>query len=168
MFLPTPRKKWKRCRCSACDSRRGNSAAMPRANRLSHRPRGLASSPLDFSTSPDSALSTPPPTSQPARNPPRRSAKKGSATVTTAAGSNRQLGSGHVLDYLAPPWPFSPQDTALIRAGYRPAFKPPTTTTSTTPTTSADSSGGRNKPPLNDGGTSCPCRKAQGPDELCL
>jgi transcription initiation factor TFIID subunit 13 len=25
---------------------------------------------------------------------------------------------------LAPPWPFNPQETALIRAGYIPAFKP--------------------------------------------
>jgi transcription initiation factor TFIID subunit 13 len=31
-----------------------------------------------------------------------------------------------VSSQLAPPWPFNPQETALIRAGYRPAFKPNT------------------------------------------
>lgn len=32
--------------------------------------------------------------------------------------------SGHVSSQLASAWPFNPQETELIRAGYRPAFKP--------------------------------------------
>ncbi|KAH8425737.1 putative transcription initiation factor TFIID subunit 13 [Aspergillus melleus] len=38
--------------------------------------------------------------------------------------SPRIPSSGHVASQLAPPWPFNRQDTALIRAGYRPAFTP--------------------------------------------
>ena len=38
--------------------------------------------------------------------------------------SSRQPSSGHVSSDLAPPWPFNLQDTALIRSGYGPAFKP--------------------------------------------
>jgi transcription initiation factor TFIID subunit 13 len=38
--------------------------------------------------------------------------------------SARSGGPGHVPSELAPPWPFNPQETALIRAGYSPAFKP--------------------------------------------
>ncbi|GFG19344.1 transcription initiation factor TFIID subunit 13 [Aspergillus udagawae] len=38
--------------------------------------------------------------------------------------SARSGSSGHVPSELAPPWPFNPQETALIRAGYIPAFKP--------------------------------------------
>ncbi|PYI01716.1 putative transcription initiation factor TFIID subunit 13 [Aspergillus sclerotiicarbonarius CBS 121057] len=40
------------------------------------------------------------------------------------SGPPRQPGTGHVSSQLAPPWPFNPEETALIRAGYRPAFTP--------------------------------------------
>lgn len=41
---------------------------------------------------------------------------------------------------LAPPWPFNPEETALIRAGYHPAFKPDTARNADPPTPEAESS----------------------------
>lgn len=35
----------------------------------------------------------------------------------------------HLPIELSPPWPWSPAETQLIRAGYQPAFKPPTPAT---------------------------------------
>ncbi|PWY81823.1 TFIID-18kDa-domain-containing protein [Aspergillus heteromorphus CBS 117.55] len=46
----------------------------------------------------------------------------------------RQPSTGHVPSHLAPPWPFDPQETALIRAGYRPAYKPKPIAAATHPT----------------------------------
>lgn len=37
----------------------------------------------------------------------------------------RQPSSGHVSRALAPPWPFNPEETALINAGYAPKYTPP-------------------------------------------
>ncbi|KAJ9209901.1 hypothetical protein DTO166G4_8514 [Paecilomyces variotii] len=34
--------------------------------------------------------------------------------------------TGHVTGVLAPPWPFNPEETALIRAGYKPCYTPKT------------------------------------------
>ena len=47
-----------------------------------------------------------------------------SQTSRVPSGPPRQSSTGHVSSQLAPPWPFNPQETALIRAGYRPAFTP--------------------------------------------
>ncbi|KAF9887480.1 hypothetical protein FE257_010197 [Aspergillus nanangensis] len=38
----------------------------------------------------------------------------------------RRPSTGHVPAHLAPPWPFNPEETALIRAGFRPAWTPVT------------------------------------------
>ncbi|KAL2872175.1 putative transcription initiation factor TFIID subunit 13 [Aspergillus lucknowensis] len=43
-----------------------------------------------------------------------------------ATSPSRTADPGHVSRQLAPPWPFNPQDTALIRCGYKPQFKPNT------------------------------------------
>lgn len=54
----------------------------------------------------------------PAHRPPAKKAAE--------AAPPRLPSSGHVSSQLAPPWPFDPQVTALIRAGYNPAWKPNT------------------------------------------
>lgn len=47
--------------------------------------------------------------------------------------------SGHVPSELAPPWPFNPQETALIRSGYIPAFKPKVLAAQEDPASETDS-----------------------------
>lgn len=60
-------------------------------------------------------------------------------TPRVSTGFQRVFDPGHVSRRLAPPWPFNPQETALIRAGYRPAFKPDATTlTEKTPASGKD------------------------------
>ncbi|PLB44017.1 TFIID-18kDa-domain-containing protein [Aspergillus steynii IBT 23096] len=65
----------------------------------------------------------------PHRLPVGRSAVQRPLQKNPSPASPRLPSSGHVSSQLAPPWPFNPQDTALIRAGYRPAFNPTTTAT---------------------------------------
>ncbi|KKK20865.1 transcription initiation factor TFIID subunit 13 [Aspergillus ochraceoroseus] len=70
----------------------------------------------------------------PPRAAPTRTAKEPSSTVRpsvspqeirgTPPGPPHQINPGHVSSQLAPPWPFNPQDTALIFAGFKPQFTP--------------------------------------------
>ncbi|KAL5341707.1 transcription initiation factor IID, 18kD subunit-domain-containing protein [Aspergillus crustosus] len=66
-----------------------------------------------------------------------------------SAGSSRAPNIGDVPRRLVPPWPFNPQDTALIRSGaYKPAFRPKTATESSetkTATTSGTTPKGKKK-----------------------
>ncbi|KAE8136199.1 putative transcription initiation factor TFIID subunit 13 [Aspergillus pseudotamarii] len=79
-----------------------------------------------------------PPTSRARRllPPPLRTVQR---TSPAPSGPPRQPSSGHVSSQLAPPWPFNPQETALIRAGYRPAFKPDTAKNADSTAPEADS-----------------------------
>ncbi|PYH82125.1 TFIID-18kDa-domain-containing protein [Aspergillus uvarum CBS 121591] len=76
--------------------------------------------------------SPPPP---PSRQPPSSSASQTSTpraaaqahppTRTVSSGPPRHRSTGHVSSKLAPPWPWNPEETDLIHAGYRPAYPPP-------------------------------------------
>ncbi|KAL3459911.1 transcription initiation factor IID, 18kD subunit-domain-containing protein [Aspergillus heterothallicus] len=94
---------------------------MPVINR-SHRRRSrypVPSAPLT-TTSP-----TPTPTPIAESNPPRPIAVPSQQKPRTTSPFPRTVNtSGHVSSPLAPPWPFNPQDTSLIRAGYKPQFNP--------------------------------------------
>ncbi|OJZ87987.1 transcription initiation factor TFIID subunit 13 [Aspergillus piperis CBS 112811] len=60
---------------------------------------------------------------RPASQPLRRSLPS-QQTSRASPAPPRQPSTGHVSSQLASAWPFNPQETELIRAGYRPAFKP--------------------------------------------
>ncbi|RAH64936.1 putative transcription initiation factor TFIID subunit 13 [Aspergillus aculeatinus CBS 121060] len=56
---------------------------------------------------------------------PPRAAQPPPSTRTVSSGPPRQRSTGHVSSNLAPPWPWNPEETDLIHAGYRPAYPPP-------------------------------------------
>ncbi|GLA21065.1 hypothetical protein AnigIFM62618_010039 [Aspergillus niger] len=86
------------------------------SHRLSARKSGHRSA-----AAPASIRNTP--SVRPASQPPRRSLPS-QQTSRASPASSRQPSTGHVSSQLASAWPFNPQETELIRAGYRPAFKP--------------------------------------------
>ncbi|PYI25753.1 TFIID-18kDa-domain-containing protein [Aspergillus indologenus CBS 114.80] len=56
---------------------------------------------------------------------PRAAAQPHPPTRTVPSGPPRHRSTGHVSSRLAPPWPWNPEETDLIHAGYRPAYPPP-------------------------------------------
>ncbi|KAG2414089.1 hypothetical protein HFD88_003280 [Aspergillus terreus] len=78
----------------------------------------------------DTPSASPSPSTHDLKPSPRHPAHKASRKLSQPP---RQPGTGHVSTQLAPPWPFNPSETALIRAGYLPAFKP-----KPSPSTTAD------------------------------
>lgn len=86
------------------------------SHRLSARKSGHRSA-----ATPASISNTP--SVRPASQPLRRSLPS-QQTSRASPASSRQPSTGHVSSQLASAWPFNPQETELIRAGYRPAFKP--------------------------------------------
>lgn len=81
--------------------------------------------------SPPSPPPPPPPSLSAMASKSSSSARNTSRLSHAGAATSRHPSSGHVSSSLAPAWPFNPQDTALIRAGYNPAFKPASTATQT-------------------------------------
>ncbi|PYI18734.1 TFIID-18kDa-domain-containing protein [Aspergillus violaceofuscus CBS 115571] len=68
----------------------------------------------------------PPPTSSASQtSTPRAAAQPHPPTRTVSSGPPRHRSTGHVSSRLAPPWPWNPEETDLIHAGYRPAYPPP-------------------------------------------
>ncbi|GKZ18907.1 transcription initiation factor TFIID subunit 13 [Aspergillus brasiliensis] len=63
------------------------------------------------------------PSARPASQPLRRSLPS-KQTSRASPAPPRQISTGHVSSQLASAWPFNPEETELIRAGYCPAFKP--------------------------------------------
>lgn len=90
--------------------RLGSPAGMNLAHRSKHRHVRRGNT-VSNSTAPHTSLS------------PKRSSRPQQGTPKPSVPA-RFGSSGHVPSELAPPWPFNPQETALIRSGYIPAFKP--------------------------------------------
>ncbi|KAL2836174.1 transcription initiation factor IID, 18kD subunit-domain-containing protein [Aspergillus pseudoustus] len=121
---------------------------MPIINR-SHRRRALFPVPPTTTTTTSPTL-TSTPAAESAR--PRLIAVPSQQNPRTTAPFLRTVNNpGHVPRPLAPPWPFNPEDTSLIRAGYKPQFNPnktnntPSGETSTSIPTSDASSKGKKK-----------------------
>jgi transcription initiation factor TFIID subunit 13 len=97
---------------------------MPSFYKRSHRPRAFRLSlarpaaPPTPTATPAATTAPPPPVVAPSQQKPR----------FTAPFPRTVVNPGHVPGLLAPPWPFNPQDTTLIRAGYKPQFNPSKTT----------------------------------------
>lgn len=88
------------------------------------------------------SLTTPRPNSAPSAVPPPQ--------VSTAPPRPSSVSNSvHLPPELSPPWPWNPTETALIRAGYLPAYKPPTPAASTTtPEASSSSKRSRKRKPV--------------------
>lgn len=80
------------------------------------------------------------------------------SNVQSSATPPRQPSSGHVSRALAPPWPFNPQETTLIKAGYSPQFIP---SLSSPPNPESNASPKDNTPKMAEPRARAPRQKGQ-------
>jgi transcription initiation factor TFIID subunit 13 len=97
-----------------------------RTGRLVWSPPPPQAQRFDLRLSPAPPRNTPPLPipSRPATTAPSTSSSSSSTPFSSFSGPSSSS-SVHLPPELSPPWPWSPSETQLIRAGYSPAYKPP-------------------------------------------
>ncbi|RAL09324.1 putative transcription initiation factor TFIID subunit 13 [Aspergillus homomorphus CBS 101889] len=115
------------------------------------RPTPTPTRPSSFPPPPPSSSSSSASSSQATTSHTRQqtSARRNPSGRTTTPTIPRHRSTGHVSSELAPPWPWNPEETALIQSGYKPAYPTPKpdNTNSTNDAISASNSNLKSNPP---------------------